>query len=225
MRSSFDAEDFGEEDFDGPSLADLLTGAALTNINSINCPRRNVKRCTAVDDDVIDNNNQPLTEKGDFCVDYHIYYDEGDELNHFDDVFSAEQCRVFCESAPGCKFYTWFIDSCSLKSSANWEPVYEEDAISGSTLGECRNADYNKLDFCECQEFDYDYSSDGDVDLVGLGLIDVKSGAIGGGKSKDGCPSGQGKRCYLTKPVLDERAEPIKRLNIPDPTAVRFSLS
>merc|ERR1712150_3018 len=209
----------------GLSLADLLTGAALTNINSVTCPRRNVKRCTSVDDDVIDNGNaEPLREKGDYCVDYHIYYEEGDVIRDIDDIFSAEQCRVRCELAPGCKYYTWFIDSCSLKSSANWDPVYEEDAVSGSTLGDCLNADYNKLEFCECQEFDYDYSSH-DVDLVGLGLIDVKSGAIGDGSSKHGCPSGQGKRCFLTAQKDDRRNEPIKRFNLPDSSAVRFSLS
>ena len=54
-----------------------------------------------------------------------------------------------------------------------------------------------QLGFCECQEFDYDYeegSEDeyggGGADLVGLGLIDVRTTGI----TPDGCSDGQGKR-------------------------------
>ena len=54
-----------------------------------------------------------------------------------------------------------------------------------------------QLGFCECQEFDYDYeegSEDeyggGGADLVGLGLIDVRTTGI----TPDGCSEGQGKR-------------------------------
>ena len=51
-----------------------------------------------------------------------------------------------------------------------------------------------QLGFCECQEFDYDYESTdypgGDVDLVGLGVIDVRTSGI----SPNGCSDGQGKR-------------------------------
>ena len=91
----------------------------------------------------------------------------------------------------------------------------------------------SQLSSCQCQEFDYDYSSydDDDVDLVGLGIIDVKS--FGGGNSPNGCPTGQGKRCYVRSQQPPRRRIPPSRgstrSNIPPPSsddssAVRFRL-
>ena len=208
LRFSFDPEDLEDNDEDF-NLAETLS-PKLSAINQVSCPRNNVKRCTG-------NPSQPLIQRGDYCVDYHIFYEEGDEIETLENVFSADECKAYCERDPRCQFYSWFVSTCSLKSADNWEPVYEDGAVSGSVKGDCRDKSYNELGFCECQLFEYDDYEE--VDLVGLGLIDVKS--LSGGNTKDGCPEEHGKRCFVAK----KAGAPIKRANIPDPTSVRFGIS
>jgi len=194
------------DDEDQESVEDF--GQSLefrSDTNQLKCPGRNVKRCSSPESD-----KAPLV-KGEYCVDYHIYYaDGGDEIDYIEGgVTNAADCRRRCEANSRCQFYSYSQGSCSLLASNDFVPEYDDTATSGSVQGECRDMaeDYSGLGFCECQEFDYDYDYGGDTDLVGLGVIDVRTSGI----SPDGCSDGQGKRCYL---ATRGQTEPIKRTNI-----------
>lgn len=179
--ASEDIELLDEPDAD-ISVFDLLSGK-LADLNSVQCPLGNVNRCI-LNKTLI---SEPRITKGPYCVDYNIFYEEDGEISRLEITQTPEECRLLCVQTPGCKFYSWFDTACSLKSSASWTPALEEGAVSGTVVGLCRDQPIDQLGFCDCQELDYtDYTlSEG----AQLALIDSNS-------DSEGCPDGQGKRCY-----------------------------
>ena len=73
--------------------------------------------------------------KGDYCIDYDVNYQDGDEFRSINNVRSVEACRQQCLSDSQCEFYVWegFSRSktCHLKASAIWFPEYESGTVSG----------------------------------------------------------------------------------------------
>jgi len=130
--------------------------------------------------------------KGDYCIDYDVNYEEGDEFKKLRNIGTVEECRQKCLQESQCKYYVWRGSTrrkqCLLKSSGLWVPKYEEGTISG-TVDEptCREQTVNDYGFCDCVEFEPDYYDPDFVDLVETGDINVRSNT---------CPNNQGKRCY-----------------------------
>jgi len=204
----FDDEDgqASVEDFEGEEQSQQFRA----DFNQLKCPGKNVKRCGSAS-----GGSSPPLVKGQYCVDYHIYYADGNEIKFVEDgVPDAFACRKMCEANARCRFYSFSEGSCSLLEDDSFIPEFDDTATSGSVQGECRNlkdnGDYYELGICECQEFNHDQEYDyEEADLVGLGLIDVRSSPEGA--SKEGCPDGQGKRCYLAA----RSKEPLRRSNFP----------
>ena len=130
--------------------------------------------------------------KGEYCIDYDVNYEEGDEFKKLRNIPTVEECRLKCLEEPECKFYVWRGSTrrkqCLLKSSGLWVPKYEEGTVSG-TVEEpaCRQQPTTDYGFCDCVEFEPDYYDPDFVDLVETGDINVRSNT---------CPNNQGKRCY-----------------------------
>jgi len=133
-------------------------------------------------------------EKGDYCIDHNINYQEGDQFKSIRNIESLESCRDECLNEAQCRYYVWQNSvrgkSCFLKSSGLWVPKYESGTISGTIEGDCKVQAPNDYAFCECVELAPDYYDEEFIDLVETG-INPKSNI---------CPDNQGKRCYSKVP-------------------------
>ena len=79
----------------------------------------------------------PLTNqftKGEYCVDYDVNYQEGDQFKSIPRVQSVDECRLLCLRENNCKYYVWRGDKkrkpCLLKSSGLWLPKLETGKLS-----------------------------------------------------------------------------------------------
>ena len=74
-------------------------------------------------------------QKGEYCIDHDVNYQEGDEFRSINNIGSVESCRQQCLSENECQFYVWkgFSRSktCHLKASGIWLPEYESGTVSG----------------------------------------------------------------------------------------------
>ena len=74
-------------------------------------------------------------QKGKYCIDHDVNYEDGDEFRSINNVGSVESCRQECLSETECQFYVWkgFSRSktCHLKASGFWVPEYESGTVSG----------------------------------------------------------------------------------------------
>jgi hypothetical protein len=184
------------------SLIDLIGTGRLNNnndfeddgINSriLECPDEHVNKCGVPKN----NNNNPDTRltKGEYCIDYDVEYDGGDQFKRINKVGNAEECRKLCVNEPACNYYTYKGTTnrkpCFLKKTADWIPKLGSGSVSGTIDGLCKNQQVSEYLFCECVELEPDYYDDTFIDLVETGLINPRSGI---------CPPEQGKRCYSTK--------------------------
>ena len=79
-------------------------------------------------------------EKGEYCIDHDIDYQEGDEFKTINNVGSVEACRQQCLSESRCEFYVWkgfsSQKTCSLKASSLWLPTYESGTVSGKSIAQ-----------------------------------------------------------------------------------------
>jgi hypothetical protein len=191
---SKDQETFFDQSW---TLADILGEGAQTNDNT-KCRKNNVKRCKS-DLDTNEELNQHF-QRGEYCVDYNVRYEDGDEFEIVEKVQSGQECRFEClakQQSQGCRYYSWSRSEkkCYLMKDDLWTPVVEKDAVSGVLDGLCKTQSFGQLGECECQKIEvYDEYYD-ELDLVSTGLIDVRSG------QSTGCPEDQGKRCYARVPV------------------------
>lgn len=200
---SLDQETFLDDSW---TLADILGKGVQRNDNT-KCRKGNVKRCKSN----IDTNEElnQLYERGEYCVDYNVRYEDGDAFKVVGGVGTAQECRFEClatQRSDGCRFYSWSATDkkCYLMNEELWIPTIEKDAVSGTLDGLCKTQSFGQLGECECQTVEvYDEYYD-EPDLVATGLIDVRSG------DSIGCPEDQGKRCYarvaITTPSSDSRA-------------------
>ena len=200
---SLDQETFLDDNW---TLVDILGEGVQRNDNT-KCRKGNVKRCKSS----LDTNEQlnQLYERGEYCVDYNVRYEDGDEFKIVDSVATAQECRFEClasQRSDGCRFYSWSAATkkCYLMKDELWIPTIEKNAVSGTLDGLCKTQSFGQLGECECQKIEiYDEYYD-EPDLVSTGLIDVRSGDL------VGCPEDQGKRCYarvaIKAPYTDSRA-------------------
>ena len=139
----------------------------------------------------------PHLVKGDYCIDYDINYEEGDEFKKIRNVESIEACRQLCLKESECKYYVWKGASrrkqCLLKSSGLWIPKYESGTISGTVEGQCQEQRTEDYGLCDCVELAPDYYDEDFIDLVESGLINPKFNT---------CPPEQGRRCYFVIKAL-----------------------
>ena len=191
---SRDQETFFDESW---TLSDIL-GEGVQNHDNTKCRKNNVKRCTSSL-----NTNEELNQhfqRGEYCVDYNVLYEDGHEFEIVENVQRSQECRFEClakQQSHGCRFYSWSISEkkCYLMKDDLWTPVIERNAVSGTLDGLCKTQSFGQLGECECQKIEvYDEYYD-ELDLVSTGLIDVRSG------HSTGCPEDQGKRCYARVPV------------------------
>ena len=163
------------------------------------CAKGQVNRCSSIETRTTTTTTttttpKPLEQftKGEYCIDYDVNYEEGDEFKKLRNIPTVEECRQKCLEESQCKYYVWRGSTrrkqCLLKSSGLWVPKYEEGTVSG-TVDEpsCRNQPTNDYGFCDCVEFEPDYYDPDFVDLVETGDINVRSNT---------CPNNQGRRCY-----------------------------
>ena len=164
------------------------------------CAKGQVNRCSSIETRTTTTTTTTTTTpkppeqftKGEYCIDYDVNYEEGDEFKKLRNIPTVEECRQKCLEESQCKYYVWRGSTrrkqCLLKSSGLWVPKYEEGTVSG-TVDEpsCRNQPTNDYGFCDCVEFEPDYYDPDFVDLVETGDINVRSNT---------CPNNQGRRCY-----------------------------
>ena len=147
------------------------------------CKKGDVKRCKS-SINTNDQLNQQYT-RGEYCVDYNVLYEEGDEFKVVDNVSTAQECRFEClttQRSDGCRFYSWskLNKKCYLMNEELWFPTIEKNAVSGTLDGLCKTQSFGQLGECECQKIEiYDEYYD-EADLVSTGLIDVRSGVSSG---------------------------------------------
>jgi len=191
---SVDQEAFFDENW---TIADIL-GQGVDRNDDTNCRKQQVKRCKSSVDTNEELNQQ--YERGEYCVDYNVKYEDGGEFKVVENVESQHECRFEClttQSSDGCRFYSWSKEErkCYLMKDELWIPAIEQGAVSGTLDGLCKTQSFGQLGECECQKVEvYDEYYD-ELDLVSTGLIDVRSG------QSTGCPEDQGKRCFARVPI------------------------
>merc|ERR1711935_90843 len=103
---------------DRPSLDDILNGGGLDgrSVNSNQdarrggdgCPKKFINRCGFSRSQVTPTTARPeKVEKGEYCIDHEVDYQEGDEFKTINNVKSVESCRQECLSETKCQFYVW----------------------------------------------------------------------------------------------------------------------
>merc|ERR1711860_347278 len=45
--------------------------------------------------------------KGEYCIDYDVNYEEGDEFKKLRNIPTVEECRQKCLEESQCKYYVW----------------------------------------------------------------------------------------------------------------------
>merc|ERR1711971_595941 len=199
---------------DRPSLIDILNGAGFDGRNASpeiskrggGCGKGQVNRCglaknapiisTATTTTTTTTVRPERVEKGEYCIDHDVNYQEGDEFKTINNVGSVEACRQQCLSDSQCEFYVWKGFSsgktCHLKSSSLWLPTYESGTVSGTVEGDCQFQTANSYGFCDCVELVPDYYDEDFIDLVETGIINERTNT---------CPTNQGRRCYAKIPI------------------------
>ena len=215
---SIDQETFFDDTW---TISDIVGGGANLNDN-VKCRKGNIKQCTSRF-----TSNQEY-KRGEWCVDYNVRYELGDEFKVIDRVNTGQECRFECvatQRSDGCRFYSWSSSEkkCNLFKDDLYIPVIEKDAVSGNLDGLCKTQSFGQLGECECQKIEtYDEYEDY-PDLVSTGMIDVRSGIA------SGCPADQGKRCYArvanSKSSKSSDLTSLVRFILPDdfkPDAIHF---
>ena len=191
LRSSFE-EDFGDE-----SENDQIPG--LQARASVRCMKNQVWSCNVDENLVTTTTPKPIErfQKGEYCVDDDVNYQEGDQFKSIRNIDSAEECRQQCLNESRCKYYVWKGNSkrknCLLKSSGLWIPKLEQGTVSGTVSGDCKFQKTDFYGFCDCVELAPDYYDEDFIDLHETGLINPKLNT---------CPPDQGRRCYAKTPLL-----------------------
>ena len=82
-----------------------------------------------------------MKQKGEYCIDYDVNYEEGEEFRIINNVNSVESCRQKCLGESKCIHYAWKGFSrnktCHLKASAIWKSSkveYEYGTVSGKEM-------------------------------------------------------------------------------------------